>query len=367
MKKHGQWWWNIIRTVGFFSLFILFVASFSDRISPLFCVWFSYLGLFFPFILLFNIAFAVLLIISKKWKMIIVYAVVFFSCWGAISTYFPINLETKEVPENCIKLLTYNVMNFNAIKKDSKGYNPVLRYIADSNADIICIQEYAAHKTSAEHLQKSNIVAALKSTPYHCIEQYSHSNKNTTHAIAVFSKFPITGIKKIPYESSYNASIMVELDINGKKLTLINNHLETNGFSMEEKTEYYDLTNNPNSEKLDNFTHLMFRKLTPAFKARAKQAQIIADAVKENKNPYLIVCGDFNDTPISYARHTIKENLGDAFVETGFGTGITFNRHRFLFRIDHILHSDNIKAYNCTVGDLKDSDHYPVQCWLQLN
>jgi endonuclease/exonuclease/phosphatase family metal-dependent hydrolase len=111
---------------------------------------------------------------------------------------------------------------------------------------------------------------------------------------------------------------------------------------------------------------MMTKRLTPAYKARAVQAQILSQTIKENKNPYIIVCGDFNDTPISYARYKIKGNLRDAFVDSGFGLGITYNKYRFLFRIDYILHSSNIKSYNCTVGKLKDSDHYPLWCYLQL-
>jgi endonuclease/exonuclease/phosphatase family metal-dependent hydrolase len=147
---------------------------------------------------------------------------------------------------------------------------------------------------------------------------------------------------------------------------LINSHLESNKISDDERTDYYYLTKDPNKQKLENFTHMMFQRLTPAFKMRAKQAQVINQAIRENKNPYIIVCGDFNDTPISYARHTIKGDLEDAFVESGSGMGISFNRHRFFFRIDYILHSKNMKAYNCTVGKLKISDHYPVCTYLRF-
>jgi endonuclease/exonuclease/phosphatase family metal-dependent hydrolase len=126
------------------------------------------------------------------------------------------------------------------------------------------------------------------------------------------------------------------------------------------------MTQEIDSRSLDNFTQMMSKRLTPAYKIRAKQAQVIDGIIKGNKNPYIIVCGDFNDTPISYSRHKIKGNLHDAFVDSGFGLGITYNKYRFLFRIDYILHSDNIKSYNCSVGKLKNSDHYPLWCYLDL-
>jgi endonuclease/exonuclease/phosphatase family metal-dependent hydrolase len=365
MNMVGRWLWNLLKISGFIFLLVLVLASFSNRVSPLVCVWFSYLGLFFPFILLLNILFACFFIFLKKLKIIIVYVAVFFLCWSAVHTYFPMHLKTEEVPEGCIKLLTYNVMHFDGFKKDRSGANSILNYIKNSEADIVCIQEYG-YATDGIHLSNSDIINALKNLPYHYFNRFS-APSNNAYGIAIFSKYPFLHTEKIHYPTLNNGSIMVELNVNGKKLTIINNHLESNSLSPEDKTGFYDLTNHPNTEKLENFTHMMHRRLAPAFRARAKQAQVIADVISKNKNPYIIVCGDFNDTPISYVYHKISKNLDDAFVETGFGPGITYNRHRFLFRIDHILHSKNIKAYNCTTGNLKNSDHYPVSCWLKLD
>ena len=36
-------------------------------------------------------------------------------------------------------------------------------------------------------------------------------------------------------------------------------------------------------------------------------------------------------------------------------------------RIDHILHSANMRSYNCKVDKVHYSDHYPMWCYLQLN
>ena len=85
-----------------------------------------------------------------------------------------------------------------------------------------------------------------------------------------------------------------------------------------------------------------------AFRIRAEQADIIADEIEALQGDYLIVCGDFNDTPISYARRRIQGQLRDAYVESGKGVGISYNGNMFWFRIDHILHSPNMTAYRPT-------------------
>ncbi|GHT76168.1 endonuclease [Bacteroidia bacterium] len=275
-------------------------------------------------------------------------------CSGSIHTYFPWHSRTKNLPEGCLKILTYNTMHMgNHLKHTPKDPNPILEYIIEQDPDILCLQEYAAEGD----LPESKIRNILKSLPhtYTCM-----------HGLALFSKFPILSAQKIPLESEYNGAMIAELNVNGNRLTLINCHLESNKISADERAEYYGLTKDWNKDKLESFTYRMYQRLSPAFQLRAKQAIDLRKLIRENKNPYLIVCGDFNDTPISYARRTIKGDLTDAFVESGSGMGITFNRNRFLFRIDHIFHSKNMKAYNCTIGRLKTSDHYPVWTYLEL-
>ncbi len=302
----------------------------------------------------------------RKWKWVITYILSIIICWGAVSSYFPIHFKTKEVPADCIKFLTYNVMQFEFRKPHTKKKpNEIIQYIIDSKADIVCLQEYGSNIKGKKSDDVSEI---LKMYPYsRKLNLKSWPDKNQIFGLAIFSKFPIESFEEIPFESEFNGSFMAELNINGKKTTIINNHLESNKLSMEERNEYYSLTKDFDSHKLDILTTKMANRLTPAFKKRAEQAHIIKEYIAKNKNPYLIVCGDFNDTPISYSRHTIKGNLKDAFAETGTGLGISYNSFRFLFRIDYIFYSKNIKSYNCTVDrKIKKSDHYPVWTYLQF-
>lgn len=109
----------------------------------------------------------------------------------------------------------------------------------------------------------------------------------------------------------------------------------------------------------------LIRKLADASAVRAVQTKQITEEIRENKNPYMIVCGDFNDSPISYTHKTLTKELKDAFVESGNGLGISYNQNKFYFRIDHILISPNLKSYRCTVDrSIKESDHYPIWCYI---
>ena len=81
-----------------------------------------------------------------------------------------------------------------------------------------------------------------------------------------------------------------------------------------------------------------------------------------NKSPYnVIVCGDFNDTPISYTFSNLKKGLADAFQESGIGIGNSYVGIPTL-RIDYILHSKKYKSFNYKKNKYELSDHYPISC-----
>ncbi len=349
------------------AIIFLFLSAYSDRISPEKTVIFSFLGMGFPFILIINLFFLVWWLIVWNWKRLLTCILSLLLCYGAINAYFPFHFRTKDIPENCIKVLTYNVMAFeHCLPHTEKKPNPIVQFIKDSGADIVCIQEHRVQKNK-QHLTEEMLDNALKNYPYHRF--ITTENKETGWGIfglSVYSKFPIKSAQRIPIDSRYNGAFVAEIDVNGKMLTLINCHLETNNLSGEDRKEYYEFTKEFDSKKIDAVAEKTIKKLKPAFKARAVQANVVREVIRQNTNPYIIVCGDFNDTPVSYARRTIKGDLKDAYAETGRGPGITYNRNRFYFRIDYIFHNENIRAYNCTVGDSKESDHYPVWTWLEL-
>ena len=80
-----------------------------------------------------------------------------------------------------------------------------------------------------------------------------------------------------------------------------------------------------------------------------------------DKSPYpVIVCGDFNDVPNSYAYHTIGKGLKNAFVEKGSGIGRTFSGISPTLRIDNIFVNPTFDVLQYTRIAKKMSDHFPV-------
>jgi endonuclease/exonuclease/phosphatase family metal-dependent hydrolase len=74
----------------------------------------------------------------------------------------------------------------------------------------------------------------------------------------------------------------------------------------------------------------------------------------------VIVCGDFNDVPNSYAYQTIGENLQNVFAKKGVGIGRTFSFISPTLRIDNIFVADKIEVLQYQRIPKFLSDHYPI-------
>ncbi len=345
---------------------LMVAAAYTHLISPEKSVMAAYIGLAFPVFFAGNVIFLFCWLFAKKWKQALFVLCMFLLCGKTITHYFPLHGETDPLPkERMLKVLTYNVMNFAGKRHTPLSPNKIVQYIADSGADIVCLQEYAVAKREKE-LNREVLFKALSMYPYRSVTELNSTNYRSS-GIAVFSKYPIRRTREIDYKSQYNGSAVYEIEVDGKTLTLINNHLESFRLTQEDKSQYSNLIKTMDSDMLEGIRGTFQQKLGPSFVKRAKQARLVAQEIKEAKGEYVLVCGDFNDTPNSYAHYAIQGDLRDAFSASGWGMGVTYNQNVFRFRIDNILYSPNMEAFNCTIDKVKYSDHYPMWCYLQLN
>lgn len=286
----------------------------------------------------------------------------FLICFGEQKVWFPIHIDKDEpvLNEKEYKILTYNTMQFSSMQPHLKNApNPVLSYLQSSQADIICLQEGSCH-TSSKYLQEATLIKAMSKYPY-----YRSLPGKKVMNMWVFSKYPILKCQRIHFESQANASFYCDIQIDGKVIRVINNHLESNKLTLNDKTLYKDVIDSPDKESISNAAHALNDKLAPAAVLRAKQAEAVAKVIADSPYP-VISCGDFNDIPNSYTYRTMSEGLKDAWAKNANGLGITFHEHLCLFRIDYIMHSPAIKSYQSTVDKVDYSDHYPLWTYFQL-
>ena len=107
-------------------------------------------------------------------------------------------------------------------------------------------------------------------------------------------------------------------------------------------------------------------KLGEATRKRALQAEAVADYIRQHRDMSIILCGDFNDGPISYTHRTIAKGLTDCYVASGNGPGISYHHAGFFVRIDNMMCSDDWEPYECKIDrKISSSDHYPIVCYLK--
>ncbi len=79
----------------------------------------------------------------------------------------------------------------------------------------------------------------------------------------------------------------------------------------------------------------------------------------------ILVCGDFNDLPNSYAYQKIAKGLEDSFLKKGNGIGSTFIGKIPFLRIDYILHSHHFETIKINIHPQELSDHKAIESNLR--
>ena len=355
LKKFKKFTLQMIGGANVASIVIMLLIGYSGFINPERFPKLSNIGLIFPLFLVINLAFLIFWLIVKP-KFSLIPLLGFIICYGPVRTHCPFNISS-DPPKGAFKVLSYNVWLF-AGWEDHGQPNPILRYIRLQNADIVCLQESAPFE-----LRQEKIDSVLNPIyPYHDIVSH-HGNY-----MSIYSKYPILSRERIDIKSKGNLSTAYKLYIEGKEVIVINNHLETTDLSVEDKQRFKLLMKGDmKTDTAEHTSKMLIRKLGEQTAKRAPQADAVARYISYNQGTPIIVCGDFNDNPLSYVRRTIADGLTDCYVSTANGPGISYHKAGFYVRIDNMMCSSDFKPYRCKVDNsIKTSDHYPISCYFKL-
>ena len=330
-------------------LLLLILSYLSPYVSPTFFWPISFFGLLFPVFYIVNIFFLIYWMFGIK-KQIWANIIILLIGIQYIGLFFGTQPKISENTD-CVKVLSYNVRLFNRYgwiaKTDVKS--EIVSFLKTENADILCIQEFY----TPDEIPTFNYA-------------YKHiglqSKKNQWH-MAIYSNFPQINkaTVSIKGERMNNTCIYSDLNINNDTIRIYNVHLASNWF----KESDYSFLQNPKKENLEKGIKGIVERMKSSYKKRAKEARVIKEHMQSSPYP-IILCGDLNDTPLSYAYNTISENLKDTFKESGKGIGQSFVKIPSL-RIDYILHEKRFKSYNYKRHKQKLSDHYAVSCEVDIN
>lgn len=341
--------------INLFMIMAMIFCVYSTHFNPHRHPNLSYAGMVFPAMLVLNLLFVPFWLVVKR-RLTYIPLVGLLLCASAIRTYCPINPFASEEGAD-IKFVTYNVMMMgDSTKHNIPSENPILLFLMEQDADIVCLQE-------AWNLDHGNNIDTLKT-------KYSYIDHRATYnnVMTILSKYPILDITDLDNEDVRMRTVAYHVKVNEDTVLVLNNHFESFKLHDEEKENYEEIIKHPDDSGNEQRIDTLLVKVVNANSARALQVDWLAEYVKNCKDKYIILCGDFNDNPISYTHYKMTDCLNDAYTRAGNGPGWTYNRSSMYFRIDNTLVSENITPCKAYVDDSIDtSDHYPVISWLKLN
>ncbi len=276
----------------------------------------------------------------------------------------------KPKPESALRIMTWNVAQFNIMedKKHPEIKSQMLHTINEYEPDIACFQEMVAEdSTVKDHGHIDEFLEKLNFKNY----SYAYNSKEdfwgyAHFGIIIFSKYPIVNKQTVGfYPNDYN-SIFQYADIvkGADTIRIFNIHLQSLRFSKS-NLKYIDKPTVEDENKAIRESKNIIAKFKKGFLKREIQADRIRAEI--DKSPYpVIVTGDFNDVPNSYAYHTIGGEMKNAFVEKGSGLGRTFSGISPVLRIDNIFVDKKMDVLQFNLVKKKLSDHFPIMADVEM-
>ncbi len=357
-QKAGRWLTGFRRAVlvaACVAVGLLWLCAFSARISPAMFSWLGVLTLGFPLLLALAVFMLLVMLLTDLRRAWIPLAGLL-CCLGSIRSYVPINLPSPP-PAGCLKVMTWNTQGFGSAKRDADKKFPAATYVARSGADILCFQEGFVWGENFKDIRRQ-LSARL---PHWDTLQVGQN------VFGIFSRYPVVGKRLLAGGQHNGAGVFLVKLAEEDTLRVVNTHLESMRLDKDDRKMWSDMVHQPDTADISQTKQKkLLSKLAASAAIRAEQADRVGDYIFRHRNDPLIVCGDFNDCPVSYAHRRIGKGLTDAFAATGNGVARTYNRDAIYVRIDHLFCSDHWKPYSCHVDDtVKLSDHYPVICHLK--
>ena len=306
---------------------------------------FSMFGLFYPVLLLANLAMIIFWLLLD-FKYLFLSLIVVLLGWFHLQGFINFSKGSEEASD--LKILSYN-MGFSyplrsGSKEERKKNKDALKsfFLSQNDVDIFCLQE--SSKFSRD-LLKSNFE-----------EFYKHEIGR--RGTFIFSKYPIIRHGEISFGTSTNSCLWADIGIKQDTIRIYNMHLQSNRVSRD-AVKVIDNVNLQEKKTWQGIAGIL-RKYGSTSKIRAKQSKKVAEHAAKSLHP-TIICGDGNDPPTSFTYSRICGDYQDSFIEAGSGLGTTYAGKIPMLRIDYIFVDDQFLVNSFDILKESYSDHYAVK------
>jgi len=267
----------------------------------------------------------------------------------------------SEIPDHTttLKILSNNVQIFDLYHSDPQTKytlrDSIFSYTINQHPDIVCFQEFYVKDQPTTFLTSELFEEQF--FPSDKYQRYIYKAIGRQYfGIVIFSKHRIIHRGDIVFdtenEHNYNFCIFVDIVKNNDTFRIYNAHLQSLRLSAIEE----EMPSN-------RWVKKVFKRLETVYPQRANQAIKIMNHIQQSPYP-VVLCGDFNDTSLSFVYQQFSSHLRDAFLESGKGFGHTYIGKIPAGRIDYIFHSPELKSHHFTIQRDNFSDHRAISCTI---
>ncbi|MFD1871853.1 endonuclease/exonuclease/phosphatase family protein [Hymenobacter bucti] len=274
---------------------------------------------------------------------------------------------------NTLRLLSYNVRIFNVYPQlrqlDPAAPAKAIAWLAASPADVLCLQEYyqepaGTHSNDGQLYRVGERLGAGSGRQVFVSKTLTNSI-GAEFGLAIFSRLPIVGRGEITFgRLTQNHAMWVDVAGPGRGDTvrIFNTHLQS--MSLDEG----DIVAAGSSRAgFQRKGRSLLGRFARGAAARAWQADTLLAHVRRSPYPVLLA-GDLNDLPYSYAYSQLASELQNAWATVGFGLGNTYHgRLPPVLRIDQQFAGPQWRVLACRIhSEIPYADHFPVEGLYQL-
>lgn len=309
-------------------------------------------GLVFPYLLLALVVFLIVALFRRRMSMILLNAAGILLGIQQILAVFAFHLPQQVQdtrPEGSLRILSWNVNRWVEGNQQQQGQQGFRKMMMDEvqlqDADVLCFQEFFE---SYDPLMAESSAGLLKKMGYPYSYFFPSSKiyeKKYQFGVSVFSRYPLTDSGQFitadhPHSEGY---CYVDLKWEGQPVRIFTTHLESFGIRNVEQEAGSGLGS----------------RMKFSYELRNYQASLLGEAVRQSPYP-VIVTGDLDDAPNSYAYFSVKGGMQDAFLTCGSGLGGTVRFVSFLppVRIDYIFADKRFKVTRFQQFNSAFSDHH---------
>lgn len=353
---------HLLSGISAFAVFVLWMCAASTWISPGHFKWLGLMGLGYPLALL-GVVLALLftLLFAPRRAWIALLGLV--STWGFTMDYAPLRLFPPIVPTadtTALRVMSYNTENFG--NNDHQRRTALLDYVGAWHTDIFCFQEGSPD----EHIMKR-----VEEQLAHSGLRHLRSLRGMGACLGIASRFPIVRHEEVSRSEGNAIGAFWLCPTPGDTLLVLSCHLRSNSLSGHERNTYHQLLQGRNQKSKKRSAQVSLRLMRKIAQSSVERARMTNEAVAFlARHPKLptIVCGDMNETAISYSHHrfTSGAQLTDVYRAAGSGIGRSFAKDGIYVRIDHGFCSDHFQPLRAHIDQqVHFSDHYPLLMTLR--